>query len=150
MDENTSTVLGIALGLLIIVLLIYLITRLWKLTIPRLDRFSSGLDDLFAVLVLGAIGVAAYRFIERGGLKKLMSDLGPQTINVHGQRTTIASAVDNYPEIQQLLRQALEKRLATLDEEEIEDVDSTSAEAATDVAQMLREAVSKRMRERGA
>jgi hypothetical protein len=107
---------------------------------------GSGVDDLFKMLFVAALGYAAYRFIQSGGLKKVLNILSETPLNVNGEITTIEKAAETNTDIAQLLREALEKRIATLDTNQ---TDSAPSAVASDVAQMLRDAISARFRERG-
>jgi hypothetical protein len=109
------------------------------------------LEALITIVLIAAIGAAAIQFVKSGGLKRLLETIGALTIEVDGRRTTIAAAAGNDELIARLLRQAIETKLLSLDQKALaaENVDRTSVVAAQDVAQMLRDALATRMRQRG-
>lgn len=115
---------------------------------------GSGIEALLGLLLLGAASVALYKFIQSGGLTRLLNRIGDLPIEVEGRTTTIAAAI-NDEEIRRLFFEAIEKKLNGVDQGAwaatatgpIIDVDSEPV--ASDIADMLRRAVEKRMRERG-
>lgn len=111
---------------------------------------GSGLEAILGLVLLGMAGVALLKFIESGGLARLLNRIGDTPIEVNGRTTTIAAAVNDEVEIRRLLLEAVEKRLSALDSNGTgPTIDATNAAAATDIANMLRDAVGQRMRARG-
>jgi hypothetical protein len=111
---------------------------------------GSGLEALFGLLVLGIAGAALYKFIQSGGLERLLNRIGELPIEVNGRMTTIAAAVNDEAEIRRLLLEAVQKRMSTLDDNgAAPTIDIDNGTAARDIADMLRDAIGQRMRERG-
>lgn len=117
------------------------------------SQSGSGIEALLGLLLLGAASVALYKFIQSGGLNRLLDRIGELPIEVEGRTTTIAAAI-NDEDIKRLFFEAIEKKLngdqgawAATATGPIIDVDSEPV--ASDIADMLRHAVEKRMRDRG-
>lgn len=139
-----------------VVVLYFRITPYWNqptrlLNLSSSSLSSSDLEALVAIVFIAAVGVAAIQFIRSGGLKRLLETIGALAIEVDGRRTTIAAAARDSDLVARLLRQAVEAKLLSLDQRALaaENVDRTSVTAANDVAQMLRDALATRMRQRG-
>lgn len=112
---------------------------------------GSGLEALFGLLVLGMAGIALAKFIESGGLSRLLNRIGQLPIDVNGRATTIAAAVNDEAYVRTLLMEAIQKRFDTLDgagSAGAATIDVDGA-AAFDIAQLLRDSVERRMKDRG-
>jgi hypothetical protein len=112
---------------------------------------SGDFEALLSLILLAAMGAAIYQFVKSGGLKRLLELVGELPIEVDGRRTTIASAVVDHADIAQLLREAITVKLSALDRQALlaANVDKTSFTTANAVADMLRDTLAARMRQRG-
>ncbi|MEP7012071.1 MAG: hypothetical protein ABJC13_17235 [Acidobacteriota bacterium] len=145
------SVLVIVGGIAIYFALLSRLKNAFSLTRIISSTSPGELEALIAVVFIAALGVAAIQFIKSGGLKRLLEAIGAQPIEIQGRRTTIAAAANNHEFIAHLLRQAVETKLLSLDSRALaaENIPNTSANAAKDVAQMLRDALATRMRQQG-
>jgi hypothetical protein len=118
---------------------------------PQAQRPSSEpfpIEGLIGLLILGGLGLAAISFIKSGGLTKLLNEIGKIPINVNGEQKDIATALKDDTYVRDILREALLKKIneASRRERGLEMLSENTPQAATDVAQMLREALDTRMK----
>lgn len=117
---------------------------------PTTDPTSDGLEAFLGFLLVAGLSVAALRFIAGGGLQRLMAGIGGLPIEVNGRRTTIAAAVADDQVLERLLREAIQAKLDGPEHQKfVAQATQAPAEAANTVAEMLRQAVGERMRQRG-
>ena len=109
------------------------------------------IEGILGLIALGVVGVAAYKFIQSGGLRRLNEEVGKLSVNVNGQRKTIAAAIQDDSYIEQLLQNVIEKKLRDVFESgrPIESLERQTPKAAVDVAHMLQDALEARMRREG-
>jgi hypothetical protein len=117
---------------------------------PTTASTSDGFETLLGFLLIAGLSAAALKFIAGGGLQPLMKRIAGLPIEVNGRRTTIAAAVADDQLLERLLREAIQAKLSGTDHQKFV-VQATQAptEAANSVAEMLRQAVGERMRQRG-
>lgn len=118
---------------------------------PRVQRTSSDpfpIEGLIGLLLLGGLGIAAIGFIKSGGFGKLLNEIGKIPINVNGEQKDIATALKDDAYVRDILREALMKKIseASRNERGLKVLSENTPQAATDVAQMLKEALDARMR----
>jgi hypothetical protein len=113
---------------------------------PSSDSFP--IEGLIGLLILGGLGFAAISFIQSGGFKKLLNEIGKIRINVNGEQKDIATALQDDAYVRDILREALMKKIneASRKEQGLKTLSENTPQAATDVAQMLREALDARMK----
>jgi hypothetical protein len=77
-----------------------------------------------------------------------MEEIGRLTINVNGEYKTIHSAIREESFVENLLREAIQKKLRDVSAENqgLESLSENTPKAAADVANMLRDALEARMR----
>lgn len=110
---------------------------------------GSGIEALFALLLIGMAGVALYKFIELGSLTRLLRRIGDLPLQVDGRTTTIAAAVKDDAYIRRLLLEAIQAKLNSVDGNEPTTIDLDNEPGASDVAALLRDALQRRFRGRG-
>jgi preprotein translocase subunit SecG len=119
-----------------------------QMNASHIPKSEGSLDSLLGLIGIGLVGYAAYKFIQSGGLKKLMEEIGRLTINVNGEYKTIHSAIREESFVENLLREAIQKKLRDVSAENqgLESLSENTPKAAADVANMLRDALEARMR----
>jgi hypothetical protein len=121
-----------------------------KFPAARPSNEPSPIEAIIGLLILGGLGLAAINFIQSGGLKKLLDEIGKIRISVNGETKDIATALKDDTYIRDMLREALMKKIneASRRERGLELLSQNTPGAAADVAQMLREALDARMKRR--
>jgi len=119
--------------------------------IPPKSLDPTPIEGILGLVVMGALGFAAYKFIQSGGLRRLNEEIGKLPVNLNGHRTTIASAIREDSYVEQLLTSAIEKKMREVFEagRPIESLENETPKAAADVASLLQEAIEARMRREG-
>lgn len=110
---------------------------------------TSGFETLLGLLAIGVASAALFKFIESGGLTRLLNRIGNLPIEVNGRMTTIEAAVRDEAFVRSVLMDALEEKLAMTGQVEGSRTNIEDHDAASDIAEMLRVGVERRMRERG-
>lgn len=119
--------------------------------LPQSPRNAPPIEGIVGLVALGVVGLATYKFIQSGGLRRLNAEIGKLPVNVHGQRKSIAAAIQEDSYVEELLKSAIEKKMREVFDggKAIETLDIGRPKAAADVAQMLQEAIEARMRRDG-
>ena len=97
------------------------------------------------------MGIAAYKFVQSGGLRRLNEEIGKLPVDIKGQRVTVAAARKDDTYIKKLVRNAIQKKMQEVFEggKDIETLENDTPRAAADVAQILQNALEVRMRREG-
>lgn len=121
------------------------LTSVRRLEKPLVEPFP--IEGLIGLLLVGGLSLAALKFIQSGGLKKLLQEIGKIPINVNGQQKDIATALEDDAFVRDMVLKILMKKVddASHRERGIQALSENSHQAAADVAQMLREALDARM-----
>jgi hypothetical protein len=119
--------------------------------IPARPKDPPPIEGILALVALGVMGIAAYKFVQSGGLRRLNEEIGKLPVDINGQRKTVVAAIGDDAYIEQLLRNAIQKKMREVFEsgKGIETLENDTARAAADVAQILQDALEARMRREG-
>lgn len=122
---------------------------------PRVTRLAtptqpqSGFETLAQILLLGVAGVVLYKYIESGGLERLLRRIGHLTIEVNGRRTTISDAVQDEAFVRSLLLETVEEKLTSDSGSPSQNSNLDNEAAANEIVTMLRAGVKRKMKEKG-
>lgn len=118
---------------------------------PPKPKDPPPIEGILALVALGVMGIAAYKFVQSGGLRRLNEEIGKLPVDINGQRKTVAAAIRDDAYIEELLRNAIQKKMREVIEggKGIETLENNTPRAAADVAQILQDALEARMRREG-
>jgi hypothetical protein len=119
--------------------------------IPPKPNDPPPIEGILALVALGVMGIAAYKFVQSGGLRRLNEEIGKLPVDINGRRKTVAAAIRDDAYIEGLLRNAIQKKIREVFEggKGIETLENDTPRAAADVAQILQDALEARMRREG-
>lgn len=106
------------------------------------------LNNLIGFFTIGLLGVSAYKFVQSGGLARLLEEVGKLTINIDGEYKNISTAIKENSRLEGLLKDAIQKKLTTVYEKDhgLESLTQNTTTTANEVAQMLRNALEVRLK----
>ncbi len=109
---------------------------------------DDSLDSLIGLFTIGLLGLSAYKFIQSGGLARLLEEIGKLTINIDGEYKSISAAIKENSLVEGLVKDAVQRKLTTVYEKDhgLESITQNTTATATEVAQMLRSAVEARLK----
>lgn len=120
-------------------------------TLRKTPSSAPPVEGIIGLLLLGAVGFAAYKFIQSGGLQHLKDEVRKVPISIDGKSQSIATLTQNDSSIEEMLARAIERKIREVFErgEPIETLNQNTPRAAADVAQMLKDALESRIRKEG-
>ena len=71
------------------------------------------LNNLIGFFTIGLLGVSAYKFVQSGGLARLLEEVGKLTINIDGEYKNISTAIKENSRLEGLLKDAIQKKLTS-------------------------------------